>query len=58
MTYNSPEPKRNRCKKTSDQETMLAEKRRLLDKLRNSLINSKKNNSKKTEEIEFLLKRL
>jgi hypothetical protein len=58
MTFNSQDTKRLKNKRPHDQEKSLAEKKQLIDKLRNSLINSQKNNGKDNEEIEFLLRRL
>jgi hypothetical protein len=58
MTLDGQDKKPVRNKKLINQEKALAEKRLLIDKLKNSLINSQKNNGNDTEEIEFLLRRL
>jgi hypothetical protein len=58
MTLNIQDKKQTRKSKQFDPEKSLAEKRLLIDKLKTSLMNSRKNNSKDTEEIEFLLRRL
>jgi|WetSurMetagenome_2_1015567.scaffolds.fasta_scaffold840740_1 hypothetical protein len=58
MTFNNQDKRQGRNRKPVDHEKSLAEKRLLIDKLRNSLINSQKENGKDTGEIEFLLRRL
>jgi hypothetical protein len=58
MTFNAQDKDQLKGRRPRNKEKSLAEKKLLIDKLRNSLINSQKNNGKDTEEIEFLLRRL
>jgi hypothetical protein len=58
MTFNVQDKNQLKNRRPRNKEKSLAEKRLLIEKLRNSLINSQKNNCKDTEEIEFLLRRL
>jgi hypothetical protein len=58
MTFNVQDKNQLKSRRPRNKEKSLAEKKLLIDKLRNSLINSQKNNGKDTEEIEFLLRRL